>query len=643
MQRRRLFLALLVLAGCRSKEPPHVAAAAAPPPPRIARLAALPPDLRATESTAIAAATLDGRRIVLVADADDHAVVTLDAATLAPLARTDVGTAPRDLLVLDDGTLLATLPDADAVAVLEPAGTSGELHVARKVGTSTEPLAMAASLDGATIAVTCGAAHRVDVLDGRTLTAKATHDVRREPRAAVFSRHGTLFVSHATDDRLTMLPLASTAPTPPEKGASLGIPNATTGVLGMDPPRIARHANALVRLPSADGERILVPVVQQAPKGGAPPGGGYGGGSGFDVRLTAVDFDGFSEKKTAVVEPPGAPNRMSAFDVRSIDVATARPTAFPDRGDFALPTLLRTCLLPRAAIATSEKRLLVACSGESEVLEIDATASMPRVLARVTTARGPSALARIDETHAVVWSPLARVAQAIDTTAAGDREATATRELARVVAIDDKVLRGRELFHRTGDPRIAKDGLACATCHPDGRDDGIVWASPKGDRRTRTLAGNASRMATFGWGGEHATIDVHVKETMKRLRGTGLPQSDLDDLFAYVRAMKPLRTADVPREPAEIRGAALFASERAACATCHDPASGYTDHEKHDLYLFGAFVTPSLVGVGARRTLFHNGEYGSLEQLLDGRDRMGGLDRLTAEEKQDLAAFLRTL
>lgn len=86
----------------------------------------------------------------------------------------------------------------------------------------------------------------------------------------------------------------------------------------------------------------------------------------------------------------------------------------------------------------------------------------------------------------------------------------------------------------------------------------------------------------------------------------------------------------------------MFASERAGCATCHDPASGYTDHAKHEI-AFQEVVTPSLLGVGARGTLFHDGKYTSLGALLEGNDEMGGTARLSADEKRDLTAFLRTL
>src|SRR5262249_25280327 len=58
---------------------------------------------------------------------------------------------------------------------------------------------------------------------------------------------------------------------------------------------------------------------------------------------------------------------------------------------------------------------------------------------------------------------------------------------------------GRKIFHAIGDVRISLDGRACASCHPDGRDDGLVWATPEGLRQTPTLAGRLDGAAPFGW------------------------------------------------------------------------------------------------------------------------------------------------
>src|SRR5262249_47938145 len=58
---------------------------------------------------------------------------------------------------------------------------------------------------------------------------------------------------------------------------------------------------------------------------------------------------------------------------------------------------------------------------------------------------------------------------------------------------------GRILFHSVGDVRISHDGRACASCHPDGRDDALTWATPNGPRRSIMLAGRVASTAPFSW------------------------------------------------------------------------------------------------------------------------------------------------
>jgi hypothetical protein len=656
---RHLPIAFLLAAfsGCHAQEAPPPTPAPPRPAPaaHIAKITAPPKALHATESAGVAAARLDGRPAVLLADADDRAVVTLDADSLAPLARVELPAAPRDLLILDTGKVLATLPEANAIAVLESAGANGELRVERMVKTSTEPLAMALSRDGKMIAVTAGAGHRVDLLAADTLTTETSTDVPGEPRAVIFADNDSIYVTHATQGVVTTLTGMS---------ISLDIESGSFDQTGSEPPRKARHANALVRISGDDGrEKILVPIVQNAPRHGAPAGG-YGGGAefgGWMTRLPMAAFDGENpfageprprSKRTKPPEPQGPPNRMSAFDVRAIDSAGAKLAEVEGRAlrPFATPPLVRECLLPRAAIATSKARIVVACSGDSEAIALDATAPYPRIVGRWATGRGPTAIARIDDAHAVVWSPLSRTVSRFASEEDGARDPLARTELPRARAIDAKILAGRELFMRTGDPRISKDGLACATCHPDGRDDGLVWQTPLGDRRPRTLAGNITRTTAFGWGAEQKSIRPHVKQTMKRLRGTGLPDEDLDAVFAYLGSLPPVPLADVPSDPDALRGAQVFASERAKCITCHEPENGFTDNKPHVLGYGELSVTPSLLGAGKRTRLFHDGRYASFEDLLeptfvdyDFFAAMGGIPKLTPDERRDLAAYLRTL
>jgi mono/diheme cytochrome c family protein len=97
-----------------------------------------------------------------------------------------------------------------------------------------------------------------------------------------------------------------------------------------------------------------------------------------------------------------------------------------------------------------------------------------------------------------------------------------------------------------------------------------------------------------------------------------------------------------------MRGAQIFASDRAQCATCHEPENGFTDNKAHVLGFGEVSVTPSLLGTGKRARLFHDGRYASFEALLDQKgdelfQTMGGITKLAPDERQDLAAYLRTL
>src|SRR6185436_20442876 len=107
---------------------------------------------------------------------------------------------------------------------------------------------------------------------------------------------------------------------------------------------------------------------------------------------------------------------------------------------------------------------------------------------------------------------------------------------------DAKIDRGRRLFHTSRDARLSQ-GRACASCHPEGRDDGLVWTSPDGPRQTPTLAGRLEDSAPYGWFGESPTVKEHVRKTFTRIGGTGLDDpgaaEDLEALLAYVAQIPP--------------------------------------------------------------------------------------------------------
>jgi mono/diheme cytochrome c family protein len=64
-------------------------------------------------------------------------------------------------------------------------------------------------------------------------------------------------------------------------------------------------------------------------------------------------------------------------------------------------------------------------------------------------------------------------------------------------ALSPELDRGRKLFHDAAGGRIALDGRACASCHVDGRDDGLTWLTIEGAFQTPMLLLHDGRHATL--------------------------------------------------------------------------------------------------------------------------------------------------
>jgi len=673
---------LVVAAGCgatKREAGPGVprAAESTPAPPRLEVVTAH----RVRESNGAVVATLGARQVVFVADADDARIRAFDASTLEPLATTELPSPPRHLLVAYDGRVFATMPETNAVVQLEPRSFDGALREVSRVATSVEPLAMALTPEEDRLLVVTGASHRLDTFDAHSLAKGASYEVAREPRAVLVENGGgRAWVSHASAGMLTSVALgprdADAKPADGIGGVDLSMPfsPATKVRRPRDPRRDARHGYALVRARVGDVEAVVVPVVQSATSGASPSGYGADPFDGLSSSMPMMpvpkpvapsghkgDMELFLFDADDVLSQSGmfgaSPLGLGVFDVRLVDTSTQRTVPRIDQR-FTHGGQRGDCLLPRAAIATSES-VVVACAGQSEVVAFRTETGWPTPAVRIAVPRGPSALARVPATsRAVVWSSLSRTLALVDVSparGAEDRPASTAgsrierraalleREVERTREMDAAVAAGREIFHRTGEAAISRDGVACASCHPDGRDDGLVWPGPRGRRHSLTLTGNVARTGVFGWGGEHPTLEAHVKETIQRLGGSGLPVAELASLMAYLRAMKPLPVAEPRPEGQAARGAAIFRSDRAACGTCHLEATGFTDHEAHDVGSGGMHVTPSLVGTGARTSWFHDGRFMALDTLLRHSSQMGGGSRLADDEREALASYLRTL
>jgi len=203
---------------------------------------------------------------------------------------------------------------------------------------------------------------------------------------------------------------------------------------------------------------------------------------------------------------------------------------------------------------------------------------------------------------------------------------------------------GHELFHMN-----AGAGLACASCHAEGNDDGRVWNfTCSGARRTQSLHTGLRGTEPFHWNGDEKDFPQLVKDVFTvRMSGPLLEDQQPEMLLNWIDA-QPRPPLSRPADTAAVaRGRALFNdASRAGCATCH-MGNRLTTAQTVDVGTGGKFQVPSLVGVGSHAPFMHNGCARTLRDRFNpacgGGDKHGVTSGLSAGEISDLTTFLETL
>lgn len=199
--------------------------------------------------------------------------------------------------------------------------------------------------------------------------------------------------------------------------------------------------------------------------------------------------------------------------------------------------------------------------------------------------------------------------------------------------------RGFDLFH-TATPSLT----ACASCHPEGGEDGHTWIfAGTGARRTQALQGGLLETAPFHWSGDQPNMEaIMMGGFMMRMGGRSTPEEA--NLIAQWLDGVPMPAR--PRQDADAveRGRAHFESETAGCASCHG-GDAYTSNETVDVGTGEPFQVPSLRGVALRAPYFHDGCAPTLEAALFGEcaTAHGSVDHLDEAQRADLTAFIRSL
>ena len=200
---------------------------------------------------------------------------------------------------------------------------------------------------------------------------------------------------------------------------------------------------------------------------------------------------------------------------------------------------------------------------------------------------------------------------------------------------------GHDLFHKD-----AGAGLACASCHPEGRDDGHTWLfADLGLRRTQTLGGGLKGTEPFHWEGDMPDFGTLTREVMgERMRGPKLDQAYSGAMLDWLDTV-PAPAAAGEDADAVARGRALFEDAVVGCAGCHSGAA-LTDNRSYDVGTGGILQVPSLRGIASRAPFMHDGCASVLEERFTdcgGGDEHGRTSHLDGDQIADLVSYMNAL
>jgi cytochrome c peroxidase len=188
-------------------------------------------------------------------------------------------------------------------------------------------------------------------------------------------------------------------------------------------------------------------------------------------------------------------------------------------------------------------------------------------------------------------------------------------------------------------------GVACASCHPEGREDGRVWNfAESGPRRTQSFAGGLGSTAPFHWSGDVEDMSTLVHEVFVSRMGGPRPNRGQVALFSNWLDQIPAPERPNLDAAAVQRGEAIFHDATVGCGDCH-AGDLLTNNLTVDVGTGGFFQVPSLVGLDARAPFMHDGCAPTLDARFGscGGTTHGQTADIDEAARADLVQYLRSL
>lgn len=623
--------------GPEAKDVPAASASAAE--------AKLPPPVR-FEGSALAR-NLDGTRLYVAdEDHDTLRILKLPIDPAAPVGAVKLPGPPAQVLVRGEEIFVTVREPGLLIAFVNDGDTVKEAY---RVALPADAWGLGLSPDQRTLAVSSAWTHQLSLVDLRKHAVTATLDLAREPRGIVFAPNGDrLYVTHLVGTQLTRVDLG---PTPKVSRVELPADPLHTAI-GATTGASLGYAATL----SSDGHWLFVPRhalgTSTQPASYGITGDWFGRGT---VDALALEGD-----------VPVAPARAAIASVQRDQHVVGAQGPWPGvRG--TIPSGQGTVSQPRDIVRRKKTdTLLVVSEGDDRLVELEGQAIAPAVTTLTSYLVGEG----YDAVHGIGWAAKGGAPQGVALSADEDTAwlycrstfdvvqvklddpfaaSQKPRELWRstkpkpsppvFVSVGEEPLdkngrEGRRLFYSALD-EDASQGLACAGCHPEGRDDGYTYHAIKhpnapedavrktlpgsiqstlpessfvapGDdvpeaffghpsaavntrakgfpRQTPMLAGRVSAAGPYGWHAQNKTLDERVMEGFRIHRFFGenarkdtQRASRAQFLKVFVRkGLRPPPKLDRPLTAQETQGKALFEDAKTACVTCHPPATEYT-------------------------------------------------------------------
>jgi len=233
---------------------------------------------------------------------------------------------------------------------------------------------------------------------------------------------------------------------------------------------------------------------------------------------------------------------------------------------------------------------------------------------------------------------------------AGDTPVLQYRDPSQLVFGERSLSLPGELIEDTGNVLFhleTSSGLACASCHPEGQEDGHVWNfTGFGARRTQSLRGGLLGTEPFHWDGGESDFNALTEDVMQgRMGGPPLIRAEASALAHYIDVFPALPAPATAATPSVERGKALFNDANVGCATCHS-GPRFTNNQTMDVgNATGDLQVPGLIGLWARAPYLHDGCAQTLGDRFTrcGNDKHGNLTGLTEADLGALSDYLETL